>query len=561
VYPLTGTAGFLAGVPAFLKATAESAQYRGRLVRIAAADGRDPLPGSAEPGIDASYRLLVTNLGRNHEGQGEPDDIELRVALPEGTADQWTARFPNGEPTMVLRNVQPGVPQEVVLAVRNRTALQDRSRVDFDVVATSLKSPQGKVQDRLQVSHALASGVRLGLTFEGGFTEKEDRVQAGESVASTVVVKNLGSKWLNVTLTVGSVGSASGWRNRLTLDGEEVESGVLLQLPTGRLAGEKRLALTVTPPAEGLQGISTRQILEIKAEPREEPASFKTIFSTTEIVGTTDVRIRPLGALVYAAPGTNATFFLNVTNDGVDSATMTFQLGSDAPASWPRPTLSRWQGQWVPQAGSINVPGRGTLPLRVNVTVPEGEPAGRLVAVRLGGRQSDASACQCESILHVLVRPQHRLAFAPLPPVLAPPGGGNVTLQVALDNHGNLDEDLELVLLSLPPQWGASIPGRVLALRNGSASFPVTLSPARSAVPGLYNVTVGLVAEDGHVTPLRLRVQVGATGQVTAGELGTVQAQPGGLAVARFPLRNEGNTPLTVRVEQAPGEAWGLRER
>ncbi|HEX2065757.1 MAG TPA: CARDB domain-containing protein, partial [Candidatus Thermoplasmatota archaeon] len=411
------------------------------------------------------------------------------------------------------------------------------------------------------MSHVLASGVEVGLWFDavGGPTEKEVATDPSEPVTYTIVTKNLGSKDLNVTVAV--LGAEAGWRNRLFVGGAEVDPGVVLHLPRGRSEGERRLQLVVTPPPLAA-GAATEQALTIRAIPEQEPASFKAIDATTRIAFATDVKVQPSNLLVHALPGTNATFWLNVTNTGQGEPSLRFHLNSDAPASWPSPRVDRLQaaGRLPLPSEPIGVSPGKPLQLVVSVPVPPGESAGKLVAMRLGGRQEDASACDlCEAILYVLVRQRHDLALADLPPLLAK--GGNVTAQVTLDNRGNLDEDLEPILLSLPPQWQATLPRGVWAPRNGSATFPVAIAPARGAAPGVYNVSIGLVSKDGNVTQVHLEVQVAATGGTTAGEAAAILAQPGGIAMASFPLRNDGNVPLLVKVEPAEGEPWGLPER
>jgi uncharacterized membrane protein len=556
VYPTEGSAGALAGVPAFLQATPLGAEFRGHLVRIAAANGQDPLAGSTPPGTVITYTLQLTNLGRGINGADLPDDVTVSL---EGVGPAWAADL-DGQALETFQ-LSSGQTQEVHLNVRNATALHPGDAGTLLVVARSGRNPH--VQDRLVVSTSIKSSYAVGMWFDHAFgaLQQTKSTSAGLDITYQLVLQNLGS--VQDTIELALQGLRPGWTARLTTPaGAALPEGGLLMDPGPEHA--RALKLTVTPPDGGGQPV---QQLAVTATSKGSPAAFVTLSAITKVNLPTNVRLRAPVTFLYVAPGERAEFPVQASNDGDPSkegaATLNLQLVSDAPPGWAAPVLYKAEKatgelrKVNPSDNEAILPSQPPLGLLATLEVPEGQGAHTLVALRLAATQKEGGQT-LETFLYVLVAAQHALEIPLLPIAAAPEGGGNLTFTVAVGNHGNLNESLVPAKLSVPPQWGVGLPQRVAVARNGTASFPVNVAVPAGARPGLYNVTLRLVSEDGNATLVPLAVQVGASARAGGGSASTVLAAAGGLAEGAFPLRNEGNAPLTVTAATLPSEPWTL---
>lgn len=536
VLPTRGTSGYFAAVPAGLQATPGPAEFRGYLVDVDSAEGLDPIQRSTRPEMPATFSIKVTNRGRAAFGQSLADDVQLEARHSLGA--DWaisikpeTLKLASGETGTATLSVTPpkGAPDTVLGAV--------------EVLATSLNNP--KVRDQLLTVTTIRLSYEVTAWFDhpGGGRQGIRVLGAGEQATYKVFIGNTGSA--ADTILVGLGLPEPGWTQQLLHEGKPVTQ---LTLVPGAIA---ELDLLVDPPPGDTQGVA---LTYITARSQNATAVFDQITATTRVALPSDIQLIPDGHARYVAPGQNATFGMVLRNQGKGATPVDLGVLGGSDSNWGAPVvLLRSTGR--PAERITPIPG---VDIPLDIVVPaRGEAlAGASTMLRMAATPQTGN--MREQFLLAFVEAAHRVELAlPDQPVRA---GATGTIEVVLraSNRGNLDESLALRPADLPPGWNATFPSHVLLPMGGTQEVKATLRPAATAAPGLYNVSLDLVAKDGNVTVAHFEVAIGGAARGAIGASGPVVVQPG--EVARHPtaVRNDGNVPLNVTVRPQPGEPWTL---
>lgn len=543
VYPLGGSAGFLAGIPAFLDSTPDKVQYRGRLLDIRSESGDDPLTGSVRSGETASFALVVTNLGKGVDGSpGPTESVGLSVT---GVPSGWTVSLdrPDGV------TLAPDQSETVHLLVRAPDgALANEPPASLTVSATSHDKPS--VRDDLNVVVFVKTSFGVGLWFlapEVGPKTLTTTLAPGTTGHYKVFLQNLGSQRDTILLSAGAA-DAPGSAHLLDLAGDEVHEATLDP-------GEAReLNLTIDAGTRPDALLFTT----VTAQSETAASALARITALVRVRLGTDIALTVADDLVLAPDGEETLVHATLANLGGSATTVQLEALSDAPAPWLPAGLfvvDPATHERLP-VSRLTLDPSSAQDLVLNLTVPEGWPAGAVVSLRVlasaeGGSTADAPVT-------AVVAARHRLDVRPEADPL-PVRTGNTTTTLALANRGNLNETLTLLPADLPPGWSLGLPPSVFVERNGTALASVVLSVPAAAPPAAYGLALRFLALDGHAieAPLNVTLAPSLAGQAGAG--GVIAAQPGQELPVSWPFHNSGNRPVTATLRARTGEAWALQ--
>lgn len=549
VYPLSASGGLFSAVPEFLSSTVGEAEFRGYLIDLAAKNGADPLFGSTTPGTPAVHQLVLKNLARDHQGLPLDDNVRLSLTgIPVG----WTA---------VLEGISDG--SSISLAAAEQRDLRllvtppadamDRQQAQVRVKAESLRSYQQSASDTLIVTTFVKSSVGLGLwfDFEGNTVKgKAKDLDATGNATFDLVVKNFGSKLDPIRLL--STTTDSGWTTRILVD--DVEADVI-PLATNESA---KVVLRVKAPSglnlteSAIAQVVVRATSGILASVHEE------VYATAQRLTASDLSLAIDDTFRFVDPGGNATFNLTLRNASGGVTVRLDARGSPA-GGWKAPRIVTDEGV-VPNGGTLNFDSE--LKLNVTVQAPANASAGLSTTIRFSARPTDDNPPKPprEAILTIRVRAVHAIeAVLPNLPLALSGVGQEQAVEVRLRNLGNLAEVLNVTVADLPSGWNLTVPPDIRLAVGASQTMRLGLKAPPGVPAGLYNVTVGILALDGNMTLLHLPTQVGSVARQRVDAVDGLPVQPGELAAVEVPVANEGNVPLRVTLQPAPGDAWRVR--
>ncbi|HEX2066225.1 MAG TPA: CARDB domain-containing protein [Candidatus Thermoplasmatota archaeon] len=539
-YPLRVTPGTLAALPTFLPAVAGTAQFRGHMVDIASPTGLDPITGSTLVETPITYRLRVTNLGRDATGAGLTDTIDLRVTPAH---DGWSADL-GGREAVELAG---GESLDLQLTVRPSSGVEPGSLAVFQVTATSRGTPARS--DTLSTVTYLQSSYDVDLRFADGRKVATQSIEAGGAWEYPLVLTNEGSVEDTVNLEVTT--PAEGWRASLFHGGDPVRSVVIDPGEENAL----RLTLHVTPPPGQSDGVLLTTVTARGSNGAQDRAT-----AITRQRAPSDLSLKVEREQALVLPGEEGLFRVTVTNDGRGGADVALASHADRVRGWTS------LGTFVAPGGArmnltqITLSPGESFTFLAGLRAPATALAGQAVGMQLVAQTRDGRD-RAETFVHAMVRPLHRLdpALPPLP-LSSESGFDQIGVPLRLTNRGNLDERLSVRLRDLPAGWHLGVPPQLVVPRNATQPLALNLTVPAGQAPGLYNLTVDFLSRDGNATSIRLPVAVGSLAR--AGTASTVSvvvaAQPGRAARLQVPVRNEGNVPLEVRVLPAATEPWRL---
>jgi uncharacterized membrane protein len=541
VIPRNERSAALAAVPAFLDAIPRDAEFRGHLVKISSRSGLNPVTDSTLPGVAINYTLDVTNLGHGIGGANLPDTIQIATTAPSG----WTARV--DRQSLFLQTAQSAQVQVTVVPPPN---LNPGAIGQVTVRAQSGGNPN--MADDIELVTLIKRSFGVGLWFDQVGNPQRTRTQFASRTAEatyTMVVKNTGAVTDTIRLTVTDPGEP-GWDVRLrTVGGATVDRFLLEAGKTAKFV----LAITTSPTTPDATIISA-----VTAQSVSEPAAQDQLVAITKLRSPSNVQLTTPDTSLLVLPGDTAFFPIILKNTGAGSAELVFSTQNVADPGWNLTGVVTRDDDGEPGANITELslaPGQ-TAPLwfaaTPNITSLAGSFAQSQISVRVAGTTQTL-----EAILQATVFALHKVdaAMPPLP-LLARTGSTNLSATVRLTNNGNLNETLTIRASDLPAGWQLVAPTTLSVARGASQDLVVKLVLPTTAAPATYNVTIGLEAEDGNVTFLKLPTVVGAL--ASAGTIGaeSLLGRPGRWTATTFPVRNDGNVPIRVEISSRADEPW-----
>lgn len=542
--PAQSPSSTLAAVPIFLEAKPLEAEFRGHLVRLASPSSLDPVTASTSVGVPAVYEAEVTNLGRRPGGANLPDTIDLSLMpLPAG----WSAQL--DRTAVSLDSLES---QTVRLTVTPRPDVAAGSLGVVTLVATSRGNPA--MQDTLGTVTYLQRSYDVGLWFgDASSTTGAKNLARGvppDGTTYPLVAQNQGS--VPDVLRIETTAGAPGWSVQVLREGRPAAE---LSLAAGERAP---LSLRVVPPAGTQDGLL---VTTVTARSVASPAALDRVTATSRVRTPSDLELEAPIEQAYVRPGEEAAFPLLLHNRG-GATEVKLQAALDALPGW---TLT---GVYYsdPLTGkrinltTYSIGSRETFPFAVGVRAPASALAGDTLGLRLVARAADIVAAP-EAFLYANTAPLHDLRVTlPSLPIESPSGFNGTGIPVRVENRGNLDERIEWHPRDLPAGWRLEGAASLLVPRGATQAMLFNLTVPGGHPPGRYNLTLDLVSEDGNLTSLALGVVLDARGAIAsaAASPATLPAQPGVAVELRYPVRNDGNVPLEVRVEPHPSEPWTL---
>lgn len=543
VLPRGASTGFLAGTPPTLEAVVHAADYRGHLVEIRSTTGLDPVSASTVPGEPVTYDFTVTNRGRGADGADLDDTVAIRLTdVPEG----WEADL--SRKTLPLSSGESG---SVRLTITPGEDAEPGELASVSVEATSVKNPR--------VTHAVDTVTNIKRSFDVGIWfdraevgPKIDRRsgEAGEPVNYTVVVQNSGTVDDRILLEVASIPGDEPWGVQLLHDGEAVDEIDL------EARGSAVLTLSVAPPPDTAQGAL---VTNVKASSGSSPSATDSVTARTSIRAPSNLSLDLEDPTQWVEPGGQAVFNFTLRNDG-GAATVTFDARADRLPGWTEPELSVWlSGNQSRRISSITIDSEEEWRFAVAINASRDATAGDRVTLRLQvGAEGQGQVLG--EFLHAIVKPVHRIeAETPPLPLDIPRGGAAVPVEVRITNNGSMDERLVPEAAVLPPGWNLTFPTpEVFVPRNTTQNLRIGLEAPAGTPNGSYATAFAVTSRDGTRTEIDLPVRVGVfAGHALEGPA-RLEGQPGRTTWTEHTVRNDGNTPLQVRIEATEGEAWAV---
>lgn len=542
VLPRGAAPGFLAGIPPLLHATIHEADYRGHLVEIRSATGLDPATSSTVPGGTASYTFLVTNRGRAAGATDLPDTIEISHSPPPRG---WSATL-----SRTALRLATGETQEVQLFVTAPVGAPPGALAALTVRAQSRSMPL--VADTADAVTFIKRSFNVGLWFDhvDGPKAVTDITSASDPVDYQLVLQNRGT--VRDRISVSFSPPDGEWDVILLRDGAEVVEVELEPLETDSFT------LRVRPPSSAAEGVL---LTSVEARSLSTPAILDRVAATTKLRAPSLLVLTIDNDTVWVSTGNEALFNLTLRNEGQGTTEVSLELQHERLPSWtePRIFLRTSPGNARAYLDRVSLGPGDVLPLSIATTVSSDAAAAERTSIRFSATSSNG-ASSLEDFLTAIVLPHHDLAIeAPIGPIRFERGGTNLTMEVRIENRGNLHERLRLNPASVPAGWVLRpAASEVLVPRNRTQVVSVHIMTPSSAGEGDYQLAMDIISFDGNRTRIPF---VGRMGGFTMDAVDGVRrsaAQPGRTAQASFSFENLGNVPLDVRVQQAPGEVWEL---
>lgn len=541
VLPRGAAPGFLAGVPALLAATVHDADYRGYLIELRSASGLDPVTASTVPGVTASFEFTVTNLGRGAGATNLPDTVEFSAGdLPPG----WSATL-----SRTAIRLETGESQSVVLGITPPTSALPGDLANVPLTAKSRSNPN--------VLHSVSTVTHIKRTFEVGlwFDQVDgpksltDNTDAGVALDYDVVVQNLGTVFDSIELSFTA--PDVGWEVDVFEDGVPRSTVGLEALATAELT------LRVKPPASSPEGVL---VTTLEARSLSSPAVLDRIAATTKVQSPSLLRLTTDNDTVWVPAGTEALFNMTLKNLGQGTTEVVFELQSERRAAWSEPKLFlRGTSSSVRTfIDRISLSPGQEVALAVATTAVDHARALERLSVRFSAAAT-TDAQSLEDFLAAVVQPEHDLVIPPPPVSPFSRGGLTMTVDLRMENKGNLNERLRVNPSSIPPGWKLVPPSTEIAIpRNATQNVKVVLTAPSSAVEGLYNFTLDFVSQDGNRTRVKLGARVGGFASDAVEGTNVLKGQPGRPVRAVFTFENLGNVAVEAVVAPDPAEPWNL---
>ncbi len=542
VYGLADRPSFLSGTPAKVSVSVGVADFRGALLDIASTTGLEPQTASTTPGKSVTYSFAVTNLGRAADGSGLDDVANLRVGpLLEGwtaVLDQSVIPLSSGASSLVRLTVTP--PEDAPA----------RTSAVIPVIATSENNPSLSVSTGT-VTY-LKQSFNVGAWFDvvGGPKTKERSSGAGDSQTYKVVIKNTGT--VSDTIDLEPSGIEPGWSVELRKPSDGKEVGQVVLDP----ASSVTLDLVVSPPPDLPDGLL---VAILTATSASQPAAFDRITSITRVQAPADLRVEYDDTTRLVAPGAEAAFPIHVVNEGLGPIELNLEARADMPSGWAAPKfllVNSVTGERIPVSKLSIGPG-DELDFIVNTTVALDSLEGALGTVRALARAVNGGS-SFEVAFTATTAARHQLTVLYDPILQGRSDGKPIAINMTIINKGNLDERISPGTLDAPADWRVANIAPVVIPRGATKAFTALLSGPIGAPASIFNLTLGLVSEDGSVTPAKLRVDVPKSTAIEV-EGGIIRdAQPARPAVLDVNVTNTGNRRGHLEVRAA--DSWALRQ-
>lgn len=539
--PRGAAPGFLGGIPAVLESVVHDVDFRGHLIEIRSPTGLNPVTASTVPGQPALYTFEVTNLGRGAAGATLSDTVELDVGqVPTG----WVAALSR---TAIRLNT--GETEEVVLSVTPPADAPPGALGQLTVTAASRGNP--KVFDTTDSVTRIKRSFDIGIWFDqiDGPKAVEEDVAQGETTDFAVVVQNRGT--VRDVVGLSFTNPDAGWTVELLQDGTRIDGIALESLEVANLV------LRVTPPVGVAEGVL---FTTVDARSLSSPSVVDRIAATTKLRAPSFLTLSTDNDTVWVMPGEAAIFNLTVRNEGLGTTEVILEQQTGFLAGWTRPkiVLRSALGDDAPELSRISLSPGQELPLSVVTNASEWALGGQRRSIRFAASSaSDASAV--DDFLTAIVLAKHDLRATFPGGVAFDHGGENKSVEIRLENKGNLRETFRISTGSVPAGWKLHPSTRELIVpRNGTQVLRAWIVPASIAEVGSYNVTLDLTSHDGNRTRIKLVATIGIFTADTIDGVAVLEGQPGRTASHAFEFQNLGNTPVKVDLEPTPGEAWRI---
>lgn len=550
VTPTAEDSGFLAGVPPMLTAQTHAAEYRGYLVDIRSKSGLNPVTASTVPGEAVTYEFIVTNLGRGAGRVDLSDTIRICPTGIENLPAGWTADVQGStscdEPSSVTLGTNETRLVRLIVTPPENAAVGD---VVVGVRAASSNNPA--IFDSIATVTHVKRSFEVGLWFDfagrTGLKQKEvPLLSANESAEYNVVVRNDGSVTDTITLTLTP--PEGGWD--VLLDGQSTAQFTLGPSDT------RSLTLAVEPPDDLVEG----SLLTTITAQSSVPSVVDRITAITKLEAPSVLSLRAEEGVRWTGPGEETEFAVELRNEGDGSARVFLATQHDGLPGWNSPDvfLRNVVTGELQAIDQLFLSSGESAQLVVITRPPSDALAGDRSTLRLNAA-TDVAGESREVFLHTVVEAVHNLTAHLDPVVRVEPTLREVTVELRLENAGNLNETIRPRIESMPPGWDVALPSAVVAVpRNSTQSLDIDVLIPDGAKDGRYDVAVRFASDDGNHTVVGFSVVVGAFSDLVVETRERIPAQPGRAASLLLNVSNVGNVPLILGVESGDGEPWSL---
>jgi uncharacterized membrane protein len=544
VHPAQATSATFAGIPALVPAVAGAASFRGYLLDLTSDDG-DPAMRSTPPDTPVTYRVKLANVGRAADGSGLADTVALAHDAPAGWAVVVDGvALDAGQPRTYLLGAGQG--RELVVTVQPPASAAIETAGIVTLTATSRGND--RVRDTLQLVTFVKTLFEVEAWFDGVDGPKEQERTVLQGAASyNLIVQNRGSKTELIDLKVEFKGGPKGWQAQL---GDDQVATMQVELAPAPDVLEIPLRL-VAPPSlvEGeVTAIVTASLADVSS-------AKDTVQAIARQVAPSDFVLEASVLTSFIDAGGRATFDFVLRNRGAGGATVHLEAQGSTSQGWSVPRVAL-ASQEEP-LGEVSLAAADAVTLRLTVDASAQLRAGAIDLVRFAAVTDDGAAV--EQVFLAQIKAKHRLEVTlPPQPMAAEPGGEHLQIPLSIRNAGNLDEVLRIQQADVPSGWNLSIAPEAIVRQGTTQQAMASLAVPEDQAPGLFNITLSLVARDGNQTLVPMRVQIDNLGRAGIAASRTTLAQPGQRLVISAPVENHGNTPLEVRVVPDAGEPWTL---
>ncbi|HVL48882.1 MAG TPA: NEW3 domain-containing protein [Candidatus Thermoplasmatota archaeon] len=532
---------YFAGIDDSLGRTAivGPAQYRGHLVNLApAAEAAEPLVGLAGPGIPATFRLVVTNLARDHRGAPVQDTVRLATPpAPEG----WRVALSRSVVTLA-----GGESREIVVTVTPPEDAREGARLALSVAATSASN--SLVEDRVPLVTLVRAtfGVDLWFDREHGPRSRVFTFDAGDERRATVAIRNLAT--VRDTITVVARAISSDWTSLLGSG----TSSLSLDLEAGEV---REIPLVIRAPAEN----ATQSVLEIVAVSRSDASATAKIAGIVRIRPDVRIALEVASQTLEIPPGASADFRVTLTNRGGDAIGASFNVTAARPPGWRAPVI-RFGAYEIDELSGI--PPQKSVTFNVTVAVPETAARTDRAELRFTARTiptfvGDPVSSEAIDLL-ALAGVRRDLEIVDAPTLVAVDADNRASIVFEVENRGNGNESLRIVPRRLPAGATALVQSAATVPRDGSARIGLDVALAATTDPGVHAIGVHLAVDGGAAIAASVNLSVPRRPALAFEALGQPIVLAGRVSALEVDVHNTGNVPLALppAFEERPG--WNV---
>ncbi len=525
-------------------------EFHGNLIRW----GKSLRTLTLAPGEDRRIGLDVTNLGRSVGKGNLPDDVVLQLNSSREWPVTLSSTFEAGVETFETRRV--------TLVIEVPEEAETGQTLQVNLTATSQGNPEMTAESELQV--AVRTRHSVDTVFRANNLKSIERlVESGESTTYAILVNNTGTGDDAFKFTVSDC-SRFGYDTRV-----EAADGSVLATPDtseGSVAiprNEERVVfLNVTSTGDSSLGFGCEAA--VQAISVKDNSARSQVVATTVPDLNTEFSIRAQQTSLPILPGENATFQVEVVNEGDDTVvtmgTSPLRLPGWSVTPEPESFLLRANGTRNAQGepGDVRV---------VNVTLTAGDdaPVGEIMDLGITATSSTSSGTSAEAGTRVraVVGNNFTLDLRGVQPRSLLPGD-DFTYRFTASNAANGPFDLRMNVTGLPPGWSfdKTTPLATRRLDTGDAvSVAGDLQVPSGAESGAYNVTFSFFMEtpDGerglHQFNATIQVARRANLQVTPPSDLTL-VPPGSGTRVPLNVTNVGNVDLSSRLTLDVPDGW-----